>query len=69
MNIIGKIVAVLLTLVGLFFCVPGFAALSGTDDRAGTIIMIIIGLLFLAAAVWLFSKSKTSKSRVHRKTH
>lgn len=61
MNIIGKIVAVLLALVGLFFCVPGFAALSSTDDRTGTIIMIIIGLLFLAAAVWLFSKSKTSK--------
>ena len=64
MNIIGKIVAVLLALVGLFFCVPGFAALSSTDDRAGTIIMIIIGLLFLAAAVWLFTKSKTSKSGI-----
>ena len=62
MRAIKKIVAIFLILVGLFFSVGGIATMGDDNGMAGSVIMIIIGviILALAALIWKSSRPKTA---------
>lgn len=62
MRAIKKIIAIILILIGLFFALGGIATMGDDNGMAGSVIMVIIGViaLVLAALIWKSSKSKTA---------